>query len=625
MLLSLVTSRSVRRASTVADRLLAAVRCAIFLFGLGVPGPAGAENPAPPPPPPSDAVEDPPAIVSGVEFNFSGEAYSNVLPFDQYFTIYGFAPAGAQKVEASYLERKRLVGVRRTDRGVECLDHESRKKIRSEDEDWGPEHCEWTDLKQAEMQCRKPPAPPPPSEADTRVPFCYPQAGPLKAGRHYLFKFEFPTDIPIAMRADLTRRATSLIEEEYKTKARELKRGEFGEIGNRVFQELQKLAGGPKKLKLVDPVGLYEKDGIRPETVREFEALQGELRLLQSVSDIEDGLDGWSRESSLYLTRLESFARQVEAIPSLKTLQDDQRELNEEAVKILGLDARPADREVIVTGLDAVEDKTPTARLGDFKNAPATLSREVVATAARRFEAQSRDDGDLAKLASFLDQLAEAESDEKQREALETVAKLVAEELRDDAEDLMDTTRDLSESIDARRRAAAQIADRLAVDAVRQFRLVAATTSGDFRTRQQWYLSADLGLAGAWEVEEVLPFVAMNIYLRPVNRQASFRDANSFGRRFAFTVGVTEGSVSGDDGSDTVTEDLFGSTSLLLGAGFRVTEAVRLGVGAVVFKEKDPNPLIDETSLTYTPYVSISFDWDIRSTFSKWFGFKENS
>ena len=34
-----------------------------------------------------------------------------------------------------------------------------------------------------------------------------------------------------------------------------------------------------------------------------------------------------------------------------------------------------------------------------------------------------------------------------------------------------------------------------------------------------------------------------------------------------------------------------------------------------VFEEKDPNPLVSRDSLTFSPYLSQSFDWDILEFF----------
>jgi len=96
-----------------------------------------------------------------------------------------------------------------------------------------------------------------------------------------------------------------------------------------------------------------------------------------------------------------------------------------------------------------------------------------------------------------------------------------------------------------------------------------------------------------------------------------------FLRRFAFTLGVTVNSIAdggsgGDMGSARGTrKNLFMGNSLLLGAGFRLTDSVRLGAGAILFKKLDPNPLIDDETLTTSYYVNLSFDWDVLGFFKK--------
>jgi hypothetical protein len=62
------------------------------------------------------------------------------------------------------------------------------------------------------------------------------------------------------------------------------------------------------------------------------------------------------------------------------------------------------------------------------------------------------------------------------------------------------------------------------------------------------------------------------------------------------------------------------SNSLLLGAGFRVTPSIRIGGGVLVFKESDPNPLIEQTSVSTTPYVSFAADVDVARLFKSLVG-----
>ena len=151
--------------------------------------------------------------------------------------------------------------------------------------------------------------------------------------------------------------------------------------------------------------------------------------------------------------------------------------------------------------------------------------------------------------------------------------------------------------------------------------LVDGSSTGNFDTFSNYYISADAGLLWSSEVDQVVPYVGTNIYLRPVNKNAPLRTLGGFGhtfsRRFAFTLGLTTASVA-DKGSGTTgktRDDLFGTQSLLVGAGLRLTDTIRVGVGGLVFKQQDPNPLIDRQTTGRALYFSVSFDLNVAKAF----------
>jgi hypothetical protein len=153
-----------------------------------------------------------------------------------------------------------------------------------------------------------------------------------------------------------------------------------------------------------------------------------------------------------------------------------------------------------------------------------------------------------------------------------------------------------------------------------------ASTVGNFSTRHSWYISADLGLAYAPVIDEIFPYLGTNIYFRPVNKAAPLSSLGGFGqtftRRASAMIGITFG-------NSEITETnrrapLFNSQYLLLGGGFRMTDAIRLASGILVMKASDPNPLVtDRQNIEATWFISFSFDWDVRGTFTKAFGFSE--
>lgn len=147
-----------------------------------------------------------------------------------------------------------------------------------------------------------------------------------------------------------------------------------------------------------------------------------------------------------------------------------------------------------------------------------------------------------------------------------------------------------------------------------------ASTIGTFESRQKWQIAGDFGFAYGWEIGEAAPYIGTNFYFRPVNKQAPLRDINPLRqplRRLSATVGV----VLTDIGDGRTRDPLIdtGKISLLAGGGYRFTDAVRLSVGVMIFRKRDPNPLINDNSLATSPYTSLSLDWDLQNLVA-WFG-----
>jgi len=135
----------------------------------------------------------------------------------------------------------------------------------------------------------------------------------------------------------------------------------------------------------------------------------------------------------------------------------------------------------------------------------------------------------------------------------------------------------------------------------------------DFKTNNSWYVSLDAGLVWGSQIEKVVPYAGANIYFRPVNRDTPLRQRDSFGRRFSMTIGLTVSSIADDN--KATRDDLFGNQSLLFGAGYRLTDAVRISGGALIFERQDPNPLISHKRLGTVPYIAMSFDVDVAKSF----------
>lgn len=149
--------------------------------------------------------------------------------------------------------------------------------------------------------------------------------------------------------------------------------------------------------------------------------------------------------------------------------------------------------------------------------------------------------------------------------------------------------------------------------------LVDASTTGGESTIRNNYVSADAGFIYAFTISAFVPYVGTNIYFRPVNKAAPLSQRGGFGRRFALTFGVTLASIEDKEPGDTAgrtRRDLFSNSSLVLGAGLRLTQSIRIGGGVLVFLRKDPNPLISNTTVGAAPYASFSFDLDVAKAFA---------
>jgi hypothetical protein len=143
-----------------------------------------------------------------------------------------------------------------------------------------------------------------------------------------------------------------------------------------------------------------------------------------------------------------------------------------------------------------------------------------------------------------------------------------------------------------------------------------AAAKADFATRALWYTSADIGVLSAPAINAAAAYAAVNFYLRPINKNRPLRwrtEHHDIGRRFAFSAGLTMTSVAAAEKR----QDLVGSFAGVLGGGLRVTDAVRIGAGALVFKRLKPGSSPKSYDLACSPYWSVAFDWDAKAALGK--------
>jgi hypothetical protein len=144
--------------------------------------------------------------------------------------------------------------------------------------------------------------------------------------------------------------------------------------------------------------------------------------------------------------------------------------------------------------------------------------------------------------------------------------------------------------------------------------VVNGSTLGTFETFAGYYVSGDAGFVVVPEIHKVLPYLGTNFYTIPGNRNVSLTQDGRWRRRIAFTIGLTL--ATAEDAQHARRSDLFGSQSLVLGGGVRITDVFRISAGGVVFNRRNPNPLIKKDRLATTPYIALSFDVNLARTFA---------
>lgn len=146
--------------------------------------------------------------------------------------------------------------------------------------------------------------------------------------------------------------------------------------------------------------------------------------------------------------------------------------------------------------------------------------------------------------------------------------------------------------------------------------VIAGSTTGSFATQSKNYISADTGVLCAPELDDCTTYVGTNLYFGPVNKDAPlsqfgpFFSRPSLKRRVSITVGLTVQGIA--DGKTR--DDLINNQSLVLGLGARLSNSVRITTGALLFKQLDPNPLIDDETLTTSWFLALSFDLDVAKS-----------
>jgi hypothetical protein len=596
-----------------------------------------------------------------VEVELGGPLFKQVLPFDVPFFISGEVPAGTRCVAVRYVEHDGFFrvepaepapgdvlpcappdavraapaaasGGRGSGDGPECWQPEERRARRAADLEAREESfdCSWTppETRPALTWSRFGDAS---SAAAETFRIAVP---PLDAKRYYVFRFDVLADPTPEALAAFESRARVIVDQRLARVAgvdafgrdveglrRDLLTALEGAAGrDRLAVEPQSLfhlgtswadlrwTDKQQFLEAVNRVMIAQQRRSANEGQRAADAVQlaGDLTAVGADAAFDGLLDALDAAAG---------PPAAAAASAQADLLRDLLDAYQGPLALAHLDAAAAQR--LARGGEPASD-APPPELGTATTDPAAAAAAAANYAATRAE--------LARLEELLGRLLPSGRSRHLVDAQVAAGRLTAAEVaalpelasrvgvaQEAAGRLANEASQIAAALAARAAALDAVAATLKVAAADVGILVQGTTLGSFKTQQKWYISADFGFALAPDASKTVPYAGTNVYTRPVNKDAPLSSRGGFRRRFAFTLGLTVASI--DDADPQTRRDLFASNSLLLGAGYRVTDAMRLGGGALLFEAEDPNPLVETWDLTTSYYLSLSFDWDVLGFF----------
>ena len=558
---------------------------AFLLARLLFASPAAAQDPCAPPAGDTGFAE--------VGVNLNAGTFNQVLPFDVPVRVCGTVPAGTTAVAVQYAVSKTA------DLSID-------------------QNCRVLSPAGAQLQ----PATPIPGRLDgTTFRAILP---PLEAERYYAFCFERLAQVPDTVAA------------QFKLKARDVLDRGFAQVGTGNLSAEQSLQLRTELYqRLLEATGADTAivKGTVFETGTEYDEMRGKFRdqvqkILAPQRRRDRIVEGDPNQRLPSLSEQQrDFDEALNAVhdsPALAALAA-QLEKNAQTEPTLQAMLTGKNLSAALALIRVDDDQLATIAQGrEPGEAPPDLtSPDQAATMAGRYDDSS---AALGSLAGLIRKVVDAPPSSSLRAGLSADDVAALRQLIDPrqgpvtrAGNLAFTLSGLAQNLQASlvERAAAldNLADKVRIEAA-AVQVVDGSTTGNFATTQNNYISADAGLVFAPELDTGVSYIGMNFYFRPVNKNADLSRFGSFGRRFALTLGLTVQSLA-DGGSGVVQtrDDLFGNQSLILGGGLRVTNSLRLGTGAVVFREKDSNPLVGKYSLTTTYYFTLSFDLNVAKAF----------
>ncbi len=152
--------------------------------------------------------------------------------------------------------------------------------------------------------------------------------------------------------------------------------------------------------------------------------------------------------------------------------------------------------------------------------------------------------------------------------------------------------------------------------------LMNATTLGnDLKTSNSSSLVPDVGLLNALGYNSkgdlkyiARPYLGLNWHFSGINRSQYLREIpnKKFRHRWSLSLGITLGKIDTED-----YEDFYNGISPTIGMNYRLTRQIRIGGGTMLVREKNLNPIVENTKIEFAPYISMSFDLGLLSEASK--------
>jgi hypothetical protein len=149
--------------------------------------------------------------------------------------------------------------------------------------------------------------------------------------------------------------------------------------------------------------------------------------------------------------------------------------------------------------------------------------------------------------------------------------------------------------------------------------IIATSQIYNFQAKNKFSIVPDFGFVVMYnggnlvDNSSFVPYAGFNINFRPINKDIPFRELRykTLLYRLSFMSGITLTSIA----IPNKRKDLFASTSLLTGLGFRLTNEVKIIGGTVWFRKNDTNPFSDQYKLGLSPFLGVSIDLELQQLF----------